>query len=114
MKRRALAIICPPLAVCRYGCAGCCAAPIGVFWLTGIVGMVYGYFGGPLGLETVSWGTLGLGVLLWAIAAVWALLTLKAADEDRCKEKESPLCSRVTPTTDEPDPLDEVRKAREV
>jgi hypothetical protein len=113
MQRRLLALALPPLAVCRYGCAGCCAAPIGVFWLTGIVGMIYGAFGGPLGLSTVSWGTLGLGALLWGIAAVWALLTLKAADEDRCKRQARSLCSGAEPL-DESDPLDEVRKAREV
>ena len=31
MKRKLLAILAPPVAVCRYGCAACCEAPIGVF-----------------------------------------------------------------------------------
>ena len=52
MQRTTLSILIPPLAVCRYGCAGCCAAPIGVFWLAGITSIVYGYLGGPAGLET--------------------------------------------------------------
>ncbi|MEJ2061160.1 MAG: hypothetical protein P8Y64_11865 [Gammaproteobacteria bacterium] len=114
MKRSVLAVIIPPLAVCRYGCAGCCAAPIGVFWLTGIVGIVYGLLGGPLQTAGISWGTVGLGVLLWAISIVWAQLTLRAADADRCQDRKvSPLCARILPRMDEPDPLDEVKRARQ-
>ena len=70
MQRTTLSILIPPLAVCRYGCAGCCAAPIGVFWLAGITSIIYGYYGGPAALETVSWTTVLLGVGLWAIASV--------------------------------------------
>lgn len=114
MKRYLLALVVPPLAVCRYGCAGCCAAPIGVFWITGIVSLIYGLRGGPLGLEGVSWGTIGLGALLWAIAVVWAILTVKAVDDDKCKRRSSNLCSKVLPRNDESDPLDEARRAREV
>ena len=112
--RYPLAVFLPPFAVCRYGCSGCCAAPIGVFWVTGIVSLIYGYFGGPLGLATVSWGTLGLGILLWGIAAAWTVLTLRAADTDRCSGEGSPLCSRIIPSMDESDPLDEVKKARQI
>lgn len=112
MKRYLLALAVPPLGVCRYGCAGFCAAPIGVFWITGIVGLVYGWFGGPLGLDGVSWGTLALGLLLWAIAAVWAMLTVRAVDDDRHTRRRSSLCAKIAPRADEPDPFDEVRKAR--
>ncbi|MGD8498180.1 MAG: hypothetical protein PVG82_04690 [Chromatiales bacterium] len=115
MNRNLLALISPPLAVCRHGCAGCCAAPIGVFWVTGIVAVLYGaIWGGPLGLEGPSWGTIGLGVLMWVIAVSWAMLAMRAADADRCREKTSPLCSKIVPSPDEANPLDEVRKAREV
>ena len=115
MNRYLLALLAPPLAVCRYGCAGCCAAPIGVFWITGLVAILYGVvWGGPLRLEGVSWGTLGLGLLMWVIAVSWSMLTLRAADADRCKEKTSPVCSKIVPSADEGNPLDEVRKAREV
>lgn len=107
-----LAILIPPVAACRYGCAGCCAAPIGVFWLTGIIGLVYGCYGGPLRLDGVSWNTLGLGVALWGIAVVWTLITLRNADDDRCRKKTSTLCNKIAPRLDEDDPLDQIRKAR--
>ncbi|HDP90093.1 MAG TPA: hypothetical protein ENN42_09095 [Thioalkalivibrio sp.] len=113
MRRHVLAVFIPPLAVCRYGCAGCCAAPIGVFWISSIISIVYGYRGGPLGLDTVSWGTVGLGMLLWLIAVGWAFLTLRAADDDRCKRPSSSLCRRIVPRADEPDPLDEADRARQ-
>jgi hypothetical protein len=112
MNRTMLAFLVPPFAVCRYGCAGCCAAPIGVFWLTGIVALIYGYYGGPLELAGPSWGTIGLGVALWLIAAVWAALTIRAVDEDKCRRKTSPLCGKIKPQPDERDPLDQVRKAQ--
>lgn len=112
MKRILLSVLLPPLAVCRFGCAGCCAAPIAVFWLAGIGALVYGYLGGPLELEGISWNTMALGALLWAIAAVWALVTVHTVDEDKCRKETSPLCNKITPGLDESNPLDEVRKAR--
>lgn len=65
VKRRLLALIAPPVAVCRYGCAGCCAAPIGVFWIAGMVSIVYAFFGGPAEVEGFSSGTFLLGAILW-------------------------------------------------
>jgi len=113
MKRAILCVLIPAVAVCRFGCAGCCAAPIAVFWLTGIAGLVYGlFFGGPLRLETISWNTVGLGILLWVIAAVWALIAVRTADDDRCQRATSPLCTKTVPDVDEQDPFDEVRKVR--
>ena len=112
MKRYVLAVFIPPVAVCRFGCAGCCAAPIGVFWLSSIISLIYGYRGGPLGLEGVSWGTVGLGALLWVIAVGWAFMTLRAADADRCKKPTSSICRRIMPSLDESDPFDEVDKAQ--
>ena len=111
-KRAALTVITPPVAVCRFGCAGCCAAPITVFWLTGIVAIIYGFVGGPGNLMGPSWNTIALGLALWGIAAVWALITIRSADEDRCETRNSPLCKNILPESDESDPFDEVRKAR--
>jgi len=113
MKQAVLTILAPPLAACRFGCAGCCAAPIGVFWLTGIVSIVYGFIGGPANLMGPSWNTVGLGLALWAIATVWAALTIRSADEDTCAGKSNKLCDKLTPpAADESDPFEEVRKAR--
>ncbi|UCE89900.1 MAG: hypothetical protein JSW10_03485 [Pseudomonadota bacterium] len=114
MNRFVLASLIPPLAVCRYGCAGCCAAPIAVFWITGIVSLVYGYFGGPSGVDQVSWGTMGLGVVLWAIAAVWANMTIRTVADDlgdpKCENRASTICRIVPPHLDDSDPMDELKK----
>lgn len=45
----------PPVAVYRYGCAGYCAAPIGVFWIAGIASLVYSLEGGPVGDHKTNW-----------------------------------------------------------
>ncbi|MCG6887106.1 MAG: hypothetical protein LJE74_07850 [Proteobacteria bacterium] len=112
MKRKLLAILAPPVAVCRYGCAACCAAPIGVFWITGIVSLVYAFFGGPTGVDGLSLGTLGLGFTLWGIAAVWSANVIKGVDEENtnCQPNSSSLCNLVKPAPDDSDPLDEVKK----
>ncbi len=111
MKRAALTLVTPPIAACKFGCAGCCAAPIGVFWITGIVAIVYGMVGGPTHLMGPSWTTVGLGLALWAIASVWTAITIRSASEEKCAGRKNPLCDRIT-RTDESDPFDEVRKAR--
>lgn len=115
MKRSIQALFVPPVAVCRYGCAGCCAAPIAVFWIAGIVSIIYGFLGGPASLEGVSFGTLALGALLWGIAAIWAENVIKGVTDDQesdsCqKNKSSNVCRLVKPKIDETDPMEEVKK----
>ncbi|MFQ5644384.1 MAG: hypothetical protein ACE5FQ_11920 [Thiogranum sp.] len=83
-----------------------------MFWITGIVSIVYGIVGGPANLMAPSWNTIALGLALWGIAAVWAAITIRSADENRCKGSKTPLCDKILPATDETDPFDEVRKAR--
>lgn len=114
MKRRVLALFAPPVAVCHFGCAGCCAAPIGVFWLAGLVSIIYSFFGGPAQVDGFSSGTFLLGMALWAIAIVWAELTIKGVEADegdpKCEKKASPMCRIVKPKLDDSDPMDEVKK----
>jgi len=114
MSRTGLSIFIPPLAVCRYGCAGCCAAPIAVFWLAGITGIIYGFMGGPAGLATTSWTTVLLGIALWCIASVWARTAIRGINEDlsdpKCEQKRSPLCRIVKPDDNDKDPMDEIKK----
>lgn len=112
MKRALLTFLTPPFAVCRYGCAGCCAAPIAVFWLTGIVAIGYGVVGGPTNLMGPSWNTVLLGLGLWGIAAVWAAVTIRSADDKHCDRRSGTLCHKILPADDERDPFEEVRKAR--
>lgn len=114
MKRSVLALLAPPVAVCRYGCAGCCAAPIAVFWITGIVSLIYAFFGGPVAAQGVSLGTLALGAALWGIAAIWAETVIKSVEDDasdpECETRSSTVCRMVPPRVDESDPMEDVKK----
>ncbi len=111
MQRRILALIAPPVAVCRYGCASCCAAPIGVFWIAGLISMIYAFFGGPAGLEDFSSGTFILGAILWTLAAIWAELTINGIQaNDQCDHHSSSFCRAIKPELDDTNPLDEIKK----
>ncbi len=111
MNRLWLTLFIPPLAACKYGCKSCCAAPIGIFWLAGIVALIYGpFFGGPADGTGMQTGLVGIG--LWVIASIWANFVVKGADSDRCQESGSSWCSTILPDEDEVDPMDEIRKAR--
>ncbi|OOZ40729.1 hypothetical protein [Solemya elarraichensis gill symbiont] len=109
MNRTLTSVIIPPMGAYRYGCGTSCAAPISVFWLAGVVAIIYSLFGGPAGADGVDFYTLALGVVMWFIASIWTLLTMSGVAEDRC----SPLNSKVSPTVDETDPMDEVRRAKQ-
>lgn len=117
MRRGLFAVLLPPVAVCRYGCAGCCAAPIGVFWIAAITSLVYAMYGGPAGGPGISWATFGLGVVLWVIASIWAWDTIKGVEKDQdCARKKNRLstwCRMVQPRVDETDPFDEVKKLQQ-
>ncbi len=112
MNKTLFTIIAPPVSACLFGCAGCCAAPISVFWLAGIVSILYGIVGGPTNLMGPSWNTIGLGFVLWGIASVWTALSIRGADADSCQGRNSQLCDKILPGADESDPFEEVRKAR--
>lgn len=109
MSRRLIAWLAPPAAVIGHGCAACTAGPIGVFWLTGIFSIVYGLLGGRLGnLEGSEWLLVGLGIVLWSIAAVWARLTLHGVAEDYHPARQGSLQRRVIPRLDETDPFQQL------
>ncbi len=110
-KRTLISLLIPPLAVCWYGCSRCCAAPIGVFWLTGMGGIVYGLLGGPAGLPTISWTTVLLGIGLWGLAFIWAATVMQNTDDPKCTKKPSPLCKVVGGNDhDDANPLEDVKK----
>jgi hypothetical protein len=110
-KRYLTSALVPPVGACRYGCGTNCAAPVTVFWLFGVVSVVYGFLGGPTAQPGISWYTVGLGLAMWALAAVWTMLTLTGVDEDRCQGRQSTQAGRVDPLDAETNPFDEVRKA---
>jgi len=113
MKRRLLTYLIPPIAVCRYGCAGCCAAPIGVMWIAGIIGIIYGFLGGPASMATVSWTIVSLGAVLWIIAVIWTMTVIRGVDDDRanpkCQQKRSSVCNIVN-NDDDNDPMADINK----
>lgn len=113
MNRYVVASILPSLAVCRYGCAGCCAAPISVVWLAGVIAIIYGFVGGPAQLVGISWGTLGLGVGLWLLAFIWAATVIRGVDADnadpKCQGNRSTVCRMVSSNDDDDDPLSGIK-----
>jgi hypothetical protein len=111
MKKSLLTIFSPPVSVCLFGCADCCAAPIAVFWLAGIVSIGYGLVGGPANLMGPSWNTVVLGAGLWCVASLWTAVAIRGADADKCK-KGNPLCDGLISAADESDPFEETRNAR--
>lgn len=111
MKSYLTSTLIPPLGACRYGCGTHCAAPITVFWLFGVISVVYGLMGGPTNEAGISWYTVGLGLLMWGIAAVWTLLTLQGVEADRCHDIWSPRDHQVRAGEHEPDPFEEIKKA---
>lgn len=111
MKNYLITTFMPPLGACCYACGTNCAAPITVFWLFGVISVVYGFMGGPLQLETTSWYTVGLGFIMWSISAVWALLSVRGVEEDQCQSLISNRKRHVEPILDESDPLEEVKRA---
>ncbi len=112
LKSYMTSVLMPPVGACRYGCGTNCAAPVTVFWLFGVVSVVYGFLGGPTGEPGISWYTVGLGLAMWGIAAIWTMLTIQGVEEDRCHGVWSPRDHHVEPTETESDPFDEVKKAR--
>jgi hypothetical protein len=116
MTRVSLSLLAPPLAVSRYSCASCCAAPIGVFWLAGLASLVYGGLGGPLRSGSVGWSVVGLGILLWIAATAWALLTIQSVEDDNKHQNpnrrrgEYRASQESDAGPDESDPLDELRR----
>ncbi|MCB1817751.1 MAG: hypothetical protein H6960_08025 [Chromatiaceae bacterium] len=100
----------PPVGACRYGCGTNCAAPVTVFWLFGVVSVIYGLLGGPTGEPGISWYTVGLGFGMWGIAAVWTMLTIQGVEADRCHGMWSPRDHHVAPDEAEADPFDEIKK----
>ncbi len=117
VKRKLMAALAPPIAVYRYGCANYCAAPIAIFWITGIFSIFYGFMGGPGRLDETCLMTVLLGVGLWIIAAIWAENTIKNTKTNpknsNCENnKATNLFQMIKPHLDESDPLKEIKKSQ--
>jgi len=112
MKRAALTLLAPTVAVCRFGCASCYAAPITVLWLAGIVAIVFGFLGGPVGLAEPGWRVVALGLALWGMASLWTAIAIRGSDEQQCDSPDSPVCHTINPGTDESDSRNDPPGAR--
>lgn len=111
IKRYVTSALMPPVGACRYGCGTNCAAPVTVFWLFGVVSIIYGLLGGPTGESGISWHTVGLGFAMWGIAAAWTMLTITGVENDHCHSMWSTRDRHVEPDEAETDPFDEIKKA---
>ncbi len=113
MVRNISSILVPPMAVCRYGCAGCCAAPIATVWIAGLVLLGFHFFGGPHQNELVDIGSLFFGIAAIGTSIMWARLTLAQVDRDGCSDskKKSPLC-QIIPHAYDNDPLEDVERMK--
>ena len=109
MNRILLALVAPPAAVARFGCATCTAAPIGVFWLAGLVSIGYGVAGGAPNALLSAGGLIVVGVLLWLIATAWARLVIRGVESDLRQQEDSTRASQVPPKPDDPDPFSQIR-----
>ena len=103
MNRAALTLLAPTVAVCRFGCASCYAAPITVLWLASIVAIVFAFLGGPAGLAEPGWSALALGLALWGMASLWTAIVIRGSDEVRCEKPDSAVCHTIKPGTDRSD-----------
>lgn len=111
LKRYVTSALLPPVGACRFGCGTNCSAPVTVFWLFGVVSVVYGLLGGPMGEPGISWYTIILGLVMWGIAAVWTMLTIQGVETDRCHGLLSTRDRHVEPDETELDPFEEIKKA---
>jgi len=112
MNRAALTLLAPTVAVCRFGCGSCYAAPITVLWLASIVAIVFAFLGGPAGLAEPGWSALALGLALWGMASLWTAIAIRGSDQAQCDRPDSPVCHTIDSGTDEPDPRNEIRRER--
>ena len=85
--RYVLAVLLPPAAVVALGRRSATFAPIGVFFAAAVVTWVLAPW--------TPWMFLGNG--FWAIAEVWAVLTIRGEEDDRRREPASTAEHHVSP-----------------
>jgi hypothetical protein len=112
MKRAAMILLAPPVAVCKFGCASCCAAPVTVLWLAGMVAVILGFIGGPAEQAEPSWVTVGLGLALWGISALWTTIATRSGDGSVCEGVDRSVCKRINPDDNDSTHLEDIHRAR--
>lgn len=110
MKHYLITILAPPYGAHCYAYGTYCVPPITVFWLFGVISIGYSFMGGPLNQGGFSWYTFGLGLAMWSISAVWAILSIRGVEADKCRSRFGNKDQQVEAQLDEPDPLDQIRR----
>ena len=59
----------------------------------------------------ISWHTVGLGFAMWAIAAIWTMLTIRDVESDGCQVASPPGDPDDRPGAREVDDFDDIKKA---
>ncbi len=114
MQKKTLAFLAPPFAIARFGGrVAWCAAPIGTVWMSAIVGILIGIQGdmSTATREPMLW-VIALGLAIWAVSSVWALMVIGGADHDVAHDADSTLEHTVHAEEDELDPLEQIRGMR--
>lgn len=114
MQKKTLAFLAPPFAIARFGGrVAWCAAPIGTVWMSAIVGILIGIQGdmSTATREPMLW-VIALGLAIWAVSSVWALMVIGGVDHDAAHDADSTLEHTVHAEEDELDPLEQIRGMR--
>ena len=85
--RYLLAVVVPPAAVVGLGRRSLAFAPIAVFWLAAMT---------VLGLVPHGWWR-ALAAVLWLAATIWAVLTVRGAEDDEANTPDSTAERHVDP-----------------
>ena len=97
------------MGACRYGCGTNCAAPVTVFWLFGVVSVIYGLLGGRPE-NPVSAGTPSVWDLRCGYRRRMDDADHPGVEADRCHGMWSPRDHHVAADEAEADPFDEIKK----
>lgn len=115
MVRRLSSFIFPPYAVAHYGCHSHCAPAVTSVWLSGLLLLLYHLFAAPSDNQLITWGSLLGGGFLVLIAGIWALLTVRRADEESSLASNTPTKWRsLFSDVDERDPLKETDRIKQL
>ncbi|MGF1644496.1 MAG: hypothetical protein ACFCUJ_12680 [Thiotrichales bacterium] len=114
MKKVLWATFVPPVAVCRFGCANACAFPVAAFWVGGIALLGFHFTQKPHLNSLIETGSLVAGLTMLAISMVWAQLVIAQVRRDGCGDRERNIICSAIPSADEVNPLDEVKRAKEL
>jgi hypothetical protein len=89
--------------------------PITVFWVGGLAALLYHFIEAPAEHSWLFNGSLLLGIGMILLAIIWTEMAILKNQRQGCGEKSPPgnIC-RIIPGSQEQDPFEEVRRAKEL